>query len=94
VPFAIPLYRIAALLRRHAVELAAEIVAGSGVAVVSSALLARALGLGPVEAASMIAAVDHDPVRDDGGERAGRLGSSRRCPSSSRPSSASWRGAC
>lgn len=54
VAFAIPLHRNAALLRRHAWELAAGIVAGSAVAVVSSALLSRALGLGPVEAASML----------------------------------------
>jgi putative effector of murein hydrolase len=54
VAFAIPLYRNAALLRRHALELAAGIGTGSVVAVVSSALLARAFGLGSVEVASMV----------------------------------------
>ncbi|BDG04966.1 LrgB family protein [Anaeromyxobacter oryzae] len=54
VAFAIPLHRHAALLRRHALELAAGIVSGSAVAVASSALLSRAVGLGPVEAASLV----------------------------------------
>ncbi|WP_242394182.1 LrgB family protein [Anaeromyxobacter oryzisoli] len=54
VAFAIPLHRNASLLRRHAVELAAGVGTGSAVAVVSSALLSRALGLGAVEAASMV----------------------------------------
>ncbi len=54
VAFAVPLYEHAALLRRHAVELAAGIVTGSAVAVASSVLLSRAMGLGPVAEVSMV----------------------------------------
>lgn len=54
VAFAVPVYRNAALIRRHAAELAAGIATGSVVAVASSALLSHALGLAPVEATSMV----------------------------------------
>lgn len=54
VAFAVPLYRNAALLRRHAVELAAGVGAGSVVAVASSVLLSRAVRLGAIEEVSMV----------------------------------------
>lgn len=53
VAFALPLYRHRALLRRHAVELGAGLLAGSLVAVSSSLALARAVGLGSAVARSM-----------------------------------------
>jgi putative effector of murein hydrolase len=54
VAFAVPLHRNFRLLRKHAVELAAGIATGSVVAVLSSLLLSRALGLPQVEAVSMV----------------------------------------
>jgi predicted murein hydrolase (TIGR00659 family) len=54
VAFAVPLHRHRDLIRRYAVELLAGIATGSAVAVVSSAMLSRALGLPRTETLSML----------------------------------------
>ncbi|MGC4001171.1 MAG: LrgB family protein [Anaeromyxobacter sp.] len=53
VAFAVPLYRHRALLRRHAVEVAAGVATGCTVAVLSSVALARWIGLPELVARSM-----------------------------------------